>query len=139
MIDNGFNIFSIVSVIVPILVLGIFAFTIIMIFSPKLRGKMLSHQIKSLKYMADYSKDDIQNIATTMGDISINSTKNILDNNEDNLKHITEKTSDLGSIFVEKTARAIKDGITNNNVYCKHCGKSIDSDSKFCKNCGKEV
>ena len=25
-----------------------------------------------------------------------------------------------------------------NKVYCKHCGASIDADSKFCKICGKE-
>ena len=23
-------------------------------------------------------------------------------------------------------------------MYCKHCGKQIDKDSKFCKGCGKE-
>lgn len=137
--NNFFDIFSIMSVIVPILIFCIFAFVILMIFSPKIRGKMLSNQIKSLKYMTDYSKDDIQNIATTVGDISINSTKNIMDNNEDNLKDIVEKSSNLGSIAVEKTVRAIKKGLTENSVYCKHCGKIIDADSKFCKSCGKEV
>lgn len=137
--NNYFDIFSIMSFIVPILVFGIFTFVILMIFSPKLRGKMLSNQIKSLKYMTDYSKDDIQNIATTMGDISINSTKSIIDNNEDSLKDIVEKGSDLSSVVVEKTARAIKKGLTENSIYCKHCGKTIDADSKFCKSCGKEV
>ena len=24
-------------------------------------------------------------------------------------------------------------------MYCKHCGKEIDNDSKFCKECGKPL
>ena len=107
--------------------------------SPKLRGKMLSRQIKSLKHMTDYSKDDLESIISSMGNISINSAKNIIDENGEKLTDIVEKTSDLSSIAVEKTARAIKKGLTESNIYCKHCGKAIDSDSNFCKSCGKEV
>lgn len=110
-----------------------------MMFSPKLQAKMLSRQIKSLKHTIDYSKEDLENLITNMGDISINSTKNIIDGNENELKDIVEKSSDLGSIAVEKTARAIKNGLKGNMVYCKYCGKVIDSDSRFCKNCGKEA
>lgn len=140
MLENSFNIFSIVSFIIPILVICIFIFTFAMMFSPKkLRAKMLSRQIKSLKHTIDYSKEDLENLITNMGDISINSTKNIIDGNENELKDIVEKSSDLGSIAVEKTARAIKNGLKGNMVYCKYCGKVIDSDSRFCKNCGKEV
>ena len=36
------------------------------------------------------------------------------------------------------TARAIKDGFMDKQIYCKHCGASIDEDSRFCKKCGKE-
>lgn len=139
MLENSFNIFSIVSFIIPILVICIFIFTFAMMFSPKLRAKMLSRQIKSLKHTIDYSKEDLENLITNMGDISINSTKNIIDGNENELKDIVEKSSDLGSIAVKKTARAIKNGLKGNMVYCKYCGKVIDSDSRFCKNCGKEV
>ena len=32
---------------------------------------------------------------------------------------------------------AIKDGLSDNKMYCKHCGDLIDSDSEFCKHCGK--
>ena len=47
--NDMFNIFSIVGVIVPILVIGVFIFVFTMMFSPKLRGKMMSKQIESLK------------------------------------------------------------------------------------------
>jgi len=136
---NHFDVFSIMAFIVPILVFGIFIFTFVMLLSPKLRGRMLSRQIKSLKHMADFSKEDLENISTTMGEIAINTKKNIIDNNEDKLRNITEKTSDLTSIMVEKTVRSIKDGLTDKGNYCKYCGKMIDSDSKFCKNCGKKL
>ena len=39
-------------------------------------------------------------------------------------------------------AKAIKEGFSemenDPQMYCKHCGKSIDADSKFCNHCGKE-
>lgn len=116
MLENSFNIFSIMAVIIPILVICIFVFTFAMMFSPKLRAKIMS-----------------------TGDIYINSTRNIISGNENELKDIVEKGSVLGSIAVEKTARAIKNGSKDNMVYCKYCGKVIGSDSRFCKNCGKEV
>ena len=64
-----FDIFSIMSIIIPILAIGIFIFVFAMMFSPKLRGKMMSRQIKSLKHMADFSKEDLD---TTMNEIAIN-------------------------------------------------------------------
>ena len=39
---------------------------------------------------------------------------------------------------IEITANAIKKGLNGSKIYCKHCGKLIDEDSKFCKSCGKE-
>ena len=166
MLNNEvFNIFSVIAVIIPILVIGVFIFTFSMMFSPKLRGKMLSKQIETLKHMTNYSKEDLETIGTSMGDIAINTTKNIVDNNKENLKNIgtkisditidttenifnknkdkldsiIEKGSDMSSIAVEKTVRAIKNGLKDTNIHCKYCGKSIDTDSKFCKNCGKKL
>ena len=113
-------------------------FTFAMLFSPKLRGKFLSRQIKSLKYMVEDSKDDLTDITTTASNAMINAEKNILDQNEDTLKNIATRKADISSIGIEKTARAIKNGLTKDDIYCKHCGLSIDSDSSFCKHCGKE-
>ena len=91
----------------------IFIVTFIAILSPKVRGKMLSREVKSLKYMMDESKEDIESISTNMAD----ATKE----------------------GIRTTTHAIKEGFTkDDSVYCKHCGSKIDKDSKFCKNCGKE-
>lgn len=85
----------------------------VFMFSSKARGKILSKQVESLKYMMDESKDDIENISTNMAD----ATKD----------------------GVETTVRAIKKGITEDDeIYCKYCGSKIDKDSKYCKKCGKE-
>ena len=104
--------FEIMFIIVPIFVLVIWVFAIAMIFSPKLRAKFMGKQIKATKYM--------------------------MDENEEDLRSIANKNADISKESIETTVRAIKRGITEDEVFCKYCGKSIDSDSKFCKNCGKE-
>lgn len=104
--------FNILFTIVPIMIMLIFIFTFALIFSPKLRGKIMSNQIKATKYMVDESKNDIKDITTNMA----NATKE----------------------SVTITTRAIKKGLTQDTMYCKHCGSEIDIDSKFCKKCGKE-
>lgn len=105
--------FQIITVIVFILTFGIIGFVIALMISPKLRGKWMSKQVKATKYMVDESKEDIHDITTNMADASKEG--------------------------VETTVRAIKKGITEDeDIFCKHCGAKIDSDSKFCKSCGKE-
>ena len=107
------SIFQALFIIVPIFIVLVFIFVIAQFVSPKFRGKMMSRQIKSMKYMMDESKDDLESISTDMA----NATK--------------------GSI--KTTAHAIKDGFTEDNgTYCKHCGCKIDWDSRYCKHCGKE-
>ena len=107
------NAMPIIFIAIFVVAVLIIIFTIAMAFSPKLKGKMMSRQIKATKYMVDESKEDLQDISTNMAD----ATKD----------------------GIETTVRAIKKGITEDeDMYCKHCGNKIDSDSKFCKNCGKE-
>ena len=57
---------------------------------------------------------------------------------EADLKVLANKTADITKEAVSTTARAIKEGLGNETIYCKHCGKGIDHDSTFCKFCGKE-
>lgn len=128
-------------VIVPILIIGIFVFALVMILSPKLRGKMMSRQVKSLKHMIDESADDFTSIGKTVGRVEANVRKGILDENEDTLKNVEAREADLDAIRIEKKANALKKGFSSNpkeTIYCKHCGKSIDSDSTFCSKCGKK-
>ena len=112
--DTIFSTIPIVAVLIFVVAVLVIIFTMVSAFSPKLRGKMLSKQIKAAKYMVEESKDDIEYISNNMAD----ATKG----------------------GVETTVRAIKKGIVDDEeeIYCKHCGSRIDKDSKFCKNCGKE-
>lgn len=122
-----------------IIFIVMFIFAIVYMLSPKLRGKLMSRQVKSLKHMVDMSKDDLTDITSTMGNIGVSSAKNIIDNNEEGLRHISRKSADINKDAVEITSRAIKRGFSgNSSIYCKYCGEAIDSDSLFCKVCGKK-
>ncbi|MBE5757715.1 MAG: zinc ribbon domain-containing protein [Clostridiales bacterium] len=64
-------------------------------------------------------------------------TKYIQKETKEDLKEIASNTADITSEAITKTTKAIKKGLED-KVFCKHCGESIDSDSKFCNKCGKE-
>lgn len=104
--------FEIMFTIVPIFIVVVFTFTILTIISPKFRGKIMSHQIKATKYMMEESREDLKDIS-------------------DNMAYATHNR-------IKSAARAVKEGLEDNQIYCKHCGKKIDADSKFCSICGKE-
>lgn len=125
-------------IIVPIFIGCVFVSTFALILSPKLRGKMMSSQIKATKHMLDESVDDLADIATTSSNAFIRASKNILDNNEDALKDMATKRANINQEGIEITARAIRKGIIEDKKYCKHCGSAIDIDSKFCSKCGKK-
>ena len=124
--------------IVPILIGITFVLMIALMISPKLRGKLMSSQIKATKHMMDYSKEDLKNILSTSADIGINAEKEILDNNEETMEDNVTRKANINKKGIEITTNAIKEGLTRSKIYCKHCGKLIDDDSKFCKSCGKE-
>ena len=130
--------FNAMFIVVPILVLCGFVFTFLMLFSPKLRGKFMARQLKSTKYMLDESHNDLTDMATMAGNMGVQIRKNIMDENEDVLRDLSKREAEIAKDKIEITARAIKDGLSGSQVYCKHCGKLIDEDSKFCKSCGKE-
>lgn len=124
--------------IVPILIGITFIMTIALMVSPKLRGKLMSRQIKATKHMMNYSKEDLKDILSTSADIGINAEKEILDNNEETMEDNVTRKANINKKGIEITTNAIKEGLTRSKIYCKHCGKLIDDDSKFCKSCGKE-
>lgn len=124
--------------IVPILIGITFVLMIALMISPKLRGKLMSSQIKATKHMMDYSKEDLKDILSTSADIGINAEKEILDNNEETMEDNVTRKAIINKKGIEITANAIKEGLNGSKIYCKHCGKLIDEDSKFCKSCGKE-
>ena len=125
--------------IVPIFIGCMFIFTFGMILSPTLRSKFMGHQLKMQKRMLEDNKDVIQDLGKLTGEIGVKTTKGIMDENEDDLRHISSKGADIASDGITKTVRAIKKGMSDaGDVYCKQCGESIDSDSTFCKACGKK-
>lgn len=124
--------------IVPILIGITFVLMIALMISPKLRGKLMSRQIKATKHMMDYSKEDLKDILSTSADIGIKAEKEILDNNEETMEDNVTRKANINKKGIEITTNAIKEGLTRSKIYCKHCGKLIDDDSKFCKSCGKE-
>lgn len=129
------NIIFIISLII-FAVMFVLVWTIIL--SPKVRAKWMGKQIKAMQYMVDENKETLENLGTTTGNIGVNVHKNIIDQNEDQLREMATKQANISKDAVETTARAIKDGFTKDTIYCKHCGATIDRDSKFCKECGKE-
>lgn len=129
-----FKIHNILFIIVPIFILIIFVFTFVLIFSPKLRGKMMSNQLKSLKHMADYSKEDIKDLSNML----VQSKKDIIDSNYEDLKEINKKCATLESEVLREKIKVFKDELINSNTYCKYCGEKIDNDSIYCKKCGKK-
>ena len=131
-------ILEILFYLIAILVVLIFVFTIALMISPKLRGKWMSNQIEATKHMMEYSKEDLKNILSTSKSIEVNAEKEMLDNNEEIMKDNITKKANINKEGIEITAKAIKEGLSNNKVYCKYCGKLIDSDSKYCKVCGRE-
>lgn len=133
----------IIFYIVPILIAITFTFTIALIFSPKLRGKMMSKQIKATKHMLDYTKDDLQDLMTTSATMGIDTEKTILDKNEDTLRNNVIRKANINKEGIEITTKAIKDGLSSgsenkNTKFCIECGKKIPTDAKFCLYCGKE-
>lgn len=103
---------QIIFIIVQLFIIITFIVTLAIIISPKLRGKIMSRQIKAMKYMVDESKKDIENISINMANASKEG--------------------------ITITSKAIKKGFENENIFCKHCGYKIDADSNFCKKCGQK-
>lgn len=130
--------------IVPIFIGLVAIFIFATILSPKLRGKILSSQIRATKHMLDYSKEDLQDLMTTTASMGIDTEKAILDKKEDTMRNNATKKANINKDSIEITTKAIKDGLTNSNVsnqntkYCKECGKKIPSDAKFCAYCGEK-
>lgn len=133
--STGFTIFFVFGII---LFICIFTFVIMTMFSTKFRSKMIARQMKSISGATNLSKEEIEDMMANLGSASIRSKKRILDENEDDLKDIKDAEIRINKDAIRETAKAIKEGFTEDQ-YCKHCGKSVDSDSKYCKYCGGEL
>ena len=61
----------------------------------------------------------------------------IQEENKEDLAAIASNQAEIMSDAIETTASAIANG-AKGTIFCKHCGKKIDADSRFCSFCGKE-
>ncbi len=132
--------FKIFFVIIILAVIGVFAFTLMLMFGTKTKSKLLARQVKSLRGATDLSKEDIESMLTNLSDVSIKSRKKVIEENEDNLKDIADANARINKGAVKETAKAFKEGFTSSNkTYCKYCGAEIDADSVYCNKCGKKL
>jgi len=140
MFDIIFNISFIMFFVIGGISLAIFIFVLVSIFNPKMRGKMISNQVKAMRHGVDFAKEDLEHMNTTLGNLSIDTKKNIYDENEDILKDLASRSANINKDAIKTVTSAIREGLTSDNkIYCKYCGEAIDEDSKFCKKCGKEL
>ena len=68
-------------------------------------------------------------------------TKYIQNDNKDDFTDIASTTADITSDAITTVTKSIKKGLNEEdkpNIFCKHCGQDIDTDSTFCKHCGKK-
>jgi len=138
--DSIFAFHQIIFFIVGGLAVVLTGYGIAMMFNPKLKGKMMSNNIKAMKHMTEISKDDMTDMMTNLGEVSVNAKSNIINNNEETLRNMATTEANINKEAIKTTFGAIREGLSGNNesMFCKHCGAVIDSDSKFCKSCGKE-
>ena len=69
--------------------------------------------------------------------LSVKSAKYIQQQNKEDLADMATTTAEIAKEAVTVTVEAVKEGL-DESMYCKHCGKTIDRDSRFCKECGGE-
>lgn len=93
-----------------------------MVLSPKLCSKMLGYQIKSTKYVVEDNKEHINDLIATTSGIGINAKKRIMDDYEDTIRNINTREANIKKDSIEITARAIRDGLVGEKMYCKYCG-----------------
>ena len=102
--------------------------------------------IKTEKYIMESSKEDLKDLLSTTMGIGIGATSDAIDGNEDELRNVVDKGSDIASGGIFKSAKAFAKGFKSgfgdaqgqSDAYCKYCGASIDADSVFCKKCGRQ-
>ena len=121
-------------IVVVFIVIVVVVIVALIAFGP-VRKNMMNSLLDQQKDLLDKNSDKLESMMSSM----LQTKKRILENNAEDIAYINQKEAELKSSGVRTTAKAIKDGFTDNDsIFCKHCGSSIDSDSKFCKKCGKE-
>lgn len=131
----GDKIGTIILILIPMVIIFLMGIYIGKKKNGGLHSNMMDDLLDQHQNLLGNSSAKLENIMSSM----IKTKKRILDDNAEDLAYLSQKEAELKSAGVRTTAKAVKDGLTDNDTaFCKHCGISIDNDSKFCKKCGKE-
>ncbi len=128
-------------------------------------NRMMKTQINSLNTVVDENKQQLTNIGMNLGDVATTTLSNIATNNEEELTNIGTTLGKVGAKTyqtvlkenyetmqenathqasinkkaIQTITKTFKEGLSKEEtIFCKHCGESIDSESKFCQHCGKQ-
>ena len=108
------SIFLGISVFIAI---GMFVFVLGMMFVPGLRSKFMGHQLKMQKRMLEDNKEVMQDIGKITGEIGVKTAKGVLDENEEDIRHVVGKTADISKDAITTTTRAIKKVLLKKNLF----------------------
>ena len=118
--------------VIAVIIIGIIA---VYGFSEKGMSDQVSRLAKMQKNMIEKNKETYKEMAKIQAELE----KDILEDNQEILKETAKQKANINKEAVKVMASAVKEGFSGNGeMFCKHCGASIDLDSKFCKKCGKE-
>ena len=126
---------NLMFIMVPIIMFIIFFITIVMfivVLVPKYRSKLFGLQINRTRQMLGDNKDLLKNMSEDL----IKFKSDFLEENEELLKQIKVKEAEIDNEELKIKAKTIKDTFSD-TMSCKYCGASIASDSKYCNICGK--
>lgn len=129
---------EIMFIIIPIFIGLTFLFALATIISPKLRGKIMSRQIKSIKHMTDYSQKYLEDIEYNIKKAHIDAEKKIVDKKYSDLESIYTNISSAKNNAVKQTMNAVKEGL-DGHKYCQNCARINKEDATYCDKCGKKL
>ncbi len=123
------------------LVIALIGMGLILYFTISSRGRnnVMKNMMKSnMEILKDMTAGDMGERLKDLSKTAIDVKKSILEENADALKEMAEIEAEIEKGAIRTKAQAVKEGFGGGTtMFCKHCGASIDSDSKFCKKCGK--
>lgn len=79
----------------------------------------------------------INGFAPEIAKASAQTAKYIQNENKELLRDLATASAEINKDAVTTLASAVREEQTD-TVFCKHCGRKIDSDSRFCSHCGGE-
>lgn len=123
------------------LIIALIGMGIIIYFTVSSRGRnsVMKNMMKSnMEVLKDMTSGEMGEKLKDLSKTALDVKKSIIEENKDALKEMAKMEAEIEKEGIKIKAGAVKEGFAGGNtMYCKHCGASIDSDSRFCKQCGK--